>query len=97
MEHSFCELCFQRGIIVETKDGLTTTIDDLCVGKAENRFDAWCRKRLYPTLAAANAMEFETNQTIYKNRLDELCAGKPENEFDAWLRDRFYPIVAMMS
>ena len=71
--------------------------DELCAGQPENRFDAWCKKKLHPALAAANVMEFETNQTIYKDRMEELLEGEPENEFDKWLRDRFYPIVAMMS
>ena len=26
-------------------------LDELCEGEAENEFDAWCRRRLYPVLA----------------------------------------------
>jgi len=79
------------------KDALTASIDELCAGQSENRFDAWCKKKLYPALAVMNLMELRPDSTMCKDRLDELCAGEPENEFDAWLRDRFYPIVAMMT
>ena len=73
------------------------SINDLCTEeRPENRFDAWCRKRLYPALAVVNDMELRTDRGMYKKRIDELCSGKPENEFDVWLRERFYPIVAMM-
>lgn len=79
------------------KDALSSSINDLYVGKAENRFNTWCKKKLYPALAAANVMEFSTDKILYKERFEELLEGEAENEFDAWLRDRFYPIVAMMT
>jgi len=27
------------------KDALSSSIDELCVGQPENRFDAWCKKK----------------------------------------------------
>ena len=75
---------------------ITAAINELCEGEPENRFDAWCRKRLYPALAVMNLMELRMDRGMYKDRLDELLDGEAENEFDKWLRDRFYPIVAMM-
>ncbi len=67
---------------------------ELCDGKPEDQFDAWCRKRLYPALAVYDVMPFGVDKKMYERRLGELCDGEPENEFDAWLKERFYPIVA---
>lgn len=68
---------------------ITASINNLCNGeKPENRFDAWCRKRLYPALAVVNDMELRTDKGMYGERLDELLDGEAENEFHKWLRDR---------
>ena len=79
------------------KDALTASIDELCAGQPENRFDAWCKKKLYPAPAVMNLMELRPDSTMCKDRMEELLEGEPENEFDKWLRDGFYPIVAMMT
>ena len=79
------------------KDALSSSIDELCVGQPENRFDAWRKKNLYPALAVMNLMELRPDSTMCKERFEELLEGEAENEFDAWLRDRFYLIVAMMT
>ena len=86
-----------EGEFTMIKETLSSSIDKLCVGQPENRFDAWCKKKLYPALAVMNLMELRLDSTMCKERFEELLEGEAENEFDAWLRDRFYLIVAMMS
>ena len=73
---------------------IVARLEGLCEGKAENEFDAWLRKRLYPVLAT---MPRTVDKERYQMRLAELCSGEAENEFDAWLRERFYPVVALFT
>ena len=86
-----------EGEFTMIKEALSSSINELCAGQSENRFDAWCKKKLYPALAVMNLMELRPDSTMCKDRMEELLEGESENEFDKWLRDRFYPIMAMMS
>ena len=51
------------------KDALTASIDELCAGQSEKRFDAWCKKKLYPALAVMNLMELRPDSTMCKDRI----------------------------
>ena len=75
-------------------DSISYSLNELCAGPPENRFDAWLRKRFYPVLAVWHEMPLGVDRKMYERRLAELLEGEPENEYDAWRRDRFYPIVA---
>ena len=37
--------------------------DNLCAGQPENRFDAWCKKKLYPALAVIHTIIMTENDT----------------------------------